>query len=105
MTQNLSEADNRKGFHGGSDGKESASNAGDLDSIPESERSPGEGNGYPLQCSRLGNPLDSGAWKATVHAVTKSRTQLCTHNNRKENVTFNVNTCKKKMFTLSHPNY
>ena len=46
MTQNLSEANNRKGSRGGSDGKESASNAGDLDSVPELERSPGEGNGH-----------------------------------------------------------
>ena len=51
---------------GGSDGKESAFNAGDPDSIPGSERSPGEGNGYPLQYSCLENPMDTGAWQATV---------------------------------------
>ena len=46
---------------GGSDGKESVCNAGDLDSIPRSERSPGEGNGYPLKYSCLENPMDRGA--------------------------------------------
>ena len=42
--------------------------------IPESERSPGEGNGTPLQYSYLGNPMDSGAWRASVYVVTKSQT-------------------------------
>ena len=45
--------------------------AGDLGSIPGSGRSPGEGNGKPLQCSCLGNPMDRGAWRATVHGVTE----------------------------------
>ena len=49
------------GFPGGSDGKESACNAGDLGSIPGSGRSPGEGNGNPLQHSCLENPMDRGA--------------------------------------------
>ena len=49
------------GFHGGSDGKASACNAGDSGSIPGLERSPGEGNGNPLQYSCLGNPMDGGA--------------------------------------------
>ena len=62
------------GFHGDSDGKESACNAGDLGSIPESGRSTGEGNGYPLQYSCLGNPMDRGAWQAIVCGVAKSRT-------------------------------
>ena len=48
------------GFSGGSDGKESACKAGDLDSIPGSGRSPGEGNGYPLQYSCLKNSMDRG---------------------------------------------
>ena len=61
---------------GGSEVKASASNAGDLGSIPGSGRSPGEGNGNPLQYSCLGNPMDRGAWLATVHGVAKSRTQL-----------------------------
>ena len=65
------------GFPGGSDGKASACNAGDLGSIPGLGRSPGEGNGNPLQYSFLENSfLERGAWWATVHRVTKSRTQL-----------------------------
>ena len=56
-----------------SDGKKSACNAGDPDSIPESRRSPAEGNGYPLQYSCLVNPMNR-AWQAIVHGVTKSRT-------------------------------
>ena len=65
------------GFPGGSDGKASACNAGDLDSIPGLGRS-GEGNGYcyPLQYSGMENSIDREAWRATVHGVTKSRTQL-----------------------------
>ena len=46
-------------------------NAGDTDSIPGSGRSPGEANGNPLQYSCLENPMDRGAWQATVHRVTK----------------------------------
>ena len=53
----------------GSEGKESASNVGDPDSIPELGRSPGEGNGNPLQYSCLENPMDGGAWRATVYGV------------------------------------
>ena len=63
-------------FPGGSDGKESVSNAGDSGLIPGLERSPREGNGYPLQYAYLENSMDSGAWRATVHGVTKSRTRL-----------------------------
>ena len=51
----------------------------DADSIPGSGRIPGEGNGNPLQCSSLGNPMDREAWWATVRGVTKSRTQLSMH--------------------------
>ena len=54
----------------------SACSAGDLGSIPGSGRSPGEGNGNPLQYSCLENPMDGGAWWATAHGVTKSQTQL-----------------------------
>ena len=61
---------------GGSDSKESACNAGDPGSIPGSGRSLGEGNGKPLQYSCLENPMDRGAWQATVHRVAKSRTGL-----------------------------
>ena len=59
------------GFPGSSDGKASAYNAGDLGSIPGSGRSPGEGNGNPLQCSCLENSMD-----CIVHGVTKSRTRV-----------------------------
>ena len=51
-------------------------NTGDSGSIPRSGRSPGEGNGNPLQDSCLENPTDREAWWATVHGVTKSRTRL-----------------------------
>ena len=62
------------GFRGGADDKESACNAGDLGSIPGLGRSPGEGNGNPLEYSCLENSMDRGAWRATVHGITKSRT-------------------------------
>ena len=65
-----------KGFPGGSNGKESACNAGDAGLIPELGRSPGEGNGNPLQYSCLENPIDKGAWWATVHGASKSQAQL-----------------------------
>ena len=61
---------------GGSDSKESACSAGDLGSIPGLGRSPGGGHGNPLQYSCLENPMDRGAWRATVHRVAKSRTRL-----------------------------
>ena len=51
----------------------------DAGSIPELGRSIGEGNGNPLQCSCLENPMDRGAWWAAVHGVAKSRVQLSTH--------------------------
>ena len=60
------------GLPGGSDGKVSACNAGDLGSIPGSGRSPGEVNGYPLHYSCLEIPMDRGAWPATVHGVAES---------------------------------
>ena len=63
-------------FPGGSDGKESACNAGDLGSIPGLRRSPGGGHGNPLQYSCLENPMDRGAWQAIVHGVTKGWTRL-----------------------------
>ena len=65
-----------KSFPGGSEVKVSAFNAGDLGSIPGSGKSPGEGNDNPLQYSCLENPMDGGAWWATVHGVTQSRTRL-----------------------------
>ena len=61
---------------GGSDGKEAACNAEDLSLIPGLGRSPGEGNGNPLQHSGLENPMDRRAWRATVHGVAESWTRL-----------------------------
>ena len=58
----------------GSNGKESACNAGDPGSIPGLGRSPGEGNDNPFQYSCLENPTDRGAWQTTLHGVTKSQT-------------------------------
>ena len=63
-------------FPGGSEVKVSASSVGDLGSIPGSGRSPGEGNGNPLQYSCLENPMDRESWQATVQGVAKSRTRL-----------------------------
>ena len=62
-------------FPGGSEGRESACNAGDMGdevSIPELGRSPGGGNGHPLQYSCLENPMDREAWRATVHGAAKT---------------------------------
>ena len=59
-------------------GKESACNAGDPGSIPGSGRSPGEGNGNPLQYSCLENPTNRGAWQATVHGITRVGHNLAT---------------------------
>ena len=70
------------GLPGGTEVKNShanARNAREVDSIPGSERFPGEGNGNPLQYSCLVNSMDRGAWWATVHGVAKSHTQLSTH--------------------------
>ena len=64
------------GFPGGSVGKEPACNAGDIrdmGSIPGSGRSPGRGHGNPLQSSCLENPMDRGAWRATVHGLQRVR--------------------------------
>ena len=62
------------GFPGGSDGKKSTCNAEDAGLIPGWGRSPGGGNGTPLQYSCLENPMDGRAWWAAVHGVAKSRT-------------------------------
>ena len=61
---------------GGSDSKESAFDAGDLGSIAGSGRSPGEGNGNPLQYSCLEDSMDRGAWRAIVHGFARSQTRL-----------------------------
>ena len=63
------------GFRGGSEGKASACDEGDPGLIPGSGRSPGEGNGNPLQYACLENPTDRGVWWATVHGVAKSQTR------------------------------
>ena len=71
-----------KGFPGGSDSKESACNVGHMNSIPGSGRSPGEGNGYPLQCSCLENSMDRGAlvgyspWDRRESDMTERLTQF-----------------------------
>ena len=79
------------GFPGGSEDKASACNAGDSGSIPGLGRSPGEGNDNPLQYSCLENPMDRGAWGATVHGVTKSRTRLSDFTHTLIIVLFSVN--------------
>ena len=64
------------GFPAGSGSKEFTCNVGDLGSIPGCGRSPGGGNGNPLQYSCLENSMDRGAWWATVHGVAKNRTRV-----------------------------
>ena len=64
------------GFPGGSVVKNPPTNAGDMGLIPESGRSPGEGNGKPLQYSCLGNSMNRGVWWTTVHGVAKSPIHL-----------------------------
>ena len=68
----------KEGFPGGSVVKNLPANAGDVASIPGLGRSPGEGNGNPLQYSCLENPMDKGAWWATVHAVPRDGHDLAT---------------------------
>ena len=68
----------RKDFPHSSVGKESTCNAGDLVSIPGLGISPEEGNGNPIQCSRLENPMDRGAWQATVHGIARVRHDIAT---------------------------
>ena len=80
------------GFPCGSDGKESACNARDLDSIPGSGQSPLEGHGYPLQYSCQENSMDRGAWHAKVHGITKNQTGL--RDNKKNKQTNKKNTPK-----------
>ena len=76
--------------------KASAYNAGDLGSIPELGRSPGEGNGNPLQYSCLENSMDRGGWWATVHGVAKSPTRLGDFT-----LTFHFHALEKEMATHS----
>ena len=79
------------GFPGGSDGKESACNAGDLGSVPGLGRSPGEGHGNLHQYSCLENFMDRGAWWATVYGVSKKKLDMT------EQLTFYF-TCVKLCF-------
>ena len=66
----------RLGVPGGSVVKNPPANAGDSSLIPGLGKSPGEGNGNPLQYSHLENPMDRGTWQATVHGIANSQTQL-----------------------------
>ena len=68
-------------FPGGSVVKNPPASVGDMGSVPRLGRSAGGGHGNPLRYSCLGNPMDRGAWRATVHGVTKDRTQQLNNNN------------------------
>ena len=85
----------KMGLPGVSGDKESACNVGDPSSIPGSERSPGEGNGNPLQYSCLENPMDRGVWQDIVHEVSKSQTWLSNNN-----ATTLMKTCLFSIFYL-----
>ena len=93
---NNSDLCHHQDFPGGSDGKASACNARDLGSISGLGRSPGEGNGNPLQYSCLENPMKGGAWQTTVHGVAKSQTRL-----RDFTFTFHFHALEKEMATHS----
>ena len=82
--------------------KESACNVVDLGLIPGSGRSPGEGNSNPLQYSCLGNPMDRGAWWATVHRVAKSQTRWSTHSTH-TSTTFRPEAWRTQPPGRSHP--
>ena len=82
------------GFPGGSGVKSPPAKAGDAGSIPGMGRYPGEENGNPHQYSCLENPMDRGAWQATVHGVTKSQTRL---SNYTTTTIINFNICENKM--------
>ena len=82
-------------------GKESACNAGDLGSIPRSGRSPGGGNGNPLQYSCLENPMNRGAWQATVYGVTRVGHDLVTKSPPPPYINEYLN-CIKKFFFFKH---
>ena len=98
-----------KCFPGGSDAKEPACNAGDPGSTPGLGRSPGEGNGNPLHYSCLENPMDRGAWGATVQRVSKSWTTEATSTlNRMRNTLARHGICPKyivsgkEIFNVEH---
>ena len=75
----------KAGFSGGSVVKNPPANARDVASVSGSGRSPGEGNGNSFQCSCLENPMDRGAWRATVHGVTRVGHDLVTKQQMLEN--------------------
>ena len=75
-TSRNTDAKYHNGFPGGSVVNDLPANAGDTGLIPGSGRCPGGGNGIPLQNSGPGNPMDTGAWWATVHGVTRVRPRL-----------------------------
>ena len=89
------------GFPGSSDGKVSACNVGDPGSIPGLGRSPGEGNGNPLQYSYLENSMDRGAWWAAVHVVAQIRTWLSMHPRICVCMSYNRIKLKKKKILLN----
>ena len=70
-----------------------AGDARDMSSIPGSGRSPGVGNGTPLQYSCLGNPMDRGAWRVTVNGAIKSQTRLSTHTHFKSGYIVDMSYC------------
>ena len=90
------------GFSGGLGGKESTCNAGDPGSVPGLGRSPGEGNGYPLQYSCLENSTDRRTWKATVHGLRKSWT-LCWSNRHFLFHDGNEAACRPHQFSPFYP--
>ena len=70
-----------------------AGDARDVGSIPGSGRSPGVGNGTPLQYSCLRNPMDRGAWRVTVHGATRHQTQLSMHTHFKSGYIVDMSYC------------
>ena len=84
-TFNLCKKQNKTKNPGGSVVKNPPANAGNTDSIPESGRSPGEGNDKPFQYSCLENPVDRGAWQATVHGVARVEHDLATEQKPSKN--------------------
>ena len=69
--------------------------------MPGSGRSPGKGNGSPLQYSYLGNPMDRGAWQATVNGLAKSQTGLSTNNNNKEYLRLVIKAQVSRVFQMT----
>ena len=91
------------GFPGGSVVRNPPANVGDAGSIPGLRRCPGEGNGNPLQYSCLENPMDRGAWQATVHEIAKSQTQLSTTTSTKDTACCNLDLVQPNFKKKRHP--